>query len=522
MFLPMSYKIAKASLMTITVDDDGPADFHTIQEAINNASSGSTIFVHKGTYYEHVVVNKSLSLVGENMDLTIVDGRGTGKVIVVNASGVSIHGFTVRNSGALDSGILVDGSIGNNISHNIIEYTNGISLYYSGNNLISSNIIISNYYNGIYLLSSSNNVISNNNITFNYDGIRLQSSSNNVISGNTMFSNFRCGIYIDYSSNNTIYHNNFDNLENVLILQSGMKNAWDYTNEGNYWNNYAGHDLNGDGIGDSSYDIDPQNQDKHPLMGMFSIFNITFESETYSVTTISNSTISFFRFELGTETGNKIIRFIASGADGTVGFCRVTVPTGLMLPPYIVSIDGEEIIPESLNVSNGAHVCLYFTYLNKNQTITIIYSETLHLYNELLEEHLKLQSDFYRLNSTYYALLNNYSLLLGNFSQTQEHYDALNKSYYELYNLNTNLNVTYSALLNNYDALLESLSLLQERFSELNMSYQEHLQDYCEQTQNIRNLLYIFSAITALFLITTIYLSKRVHTGRTVKTKISE
>ncbi|MCZ2809141.1 MAG: pectinesterase family protein, partial [Candidatus Bathyarchaeota archaeon] len=70
---PPSYsKSVVASSSTILVPDN----YATIQEAINNANEGDTIFVRAGTYYEHVVVDKALSLVGENKHNTIIDGSG--------------------------------------------------------------------------------------------------------------------------------------------------------------------------------------------------------------------------------------------------------------------------------------------------------------------------------------------------------------------------------------------------------------------------------------------------------------
>ena len=84
------------SASTITVPDDYP----TIQEAINNAADGDTVFVKTGTYYEHVVVNKTVSLVGENSDMTIIDGNGTGHVVNITRDNVNVTNFTVRKGGS--------------------------------------------------------------------------------------------------------------------------------------------------------------------------------------------------------------------------------------------------------------------------------------------------------------------------------------------------------------------------------------------------------------------------------------
>jgi parallel beta-helix repeat protein len=491
MGLAFDVQIAKAEFTTWTVDDDGPAHFSTIQEAINNATSGDVIFVRAGIYYERVIVNKSVSLVGEDRDSTIIDGRNeTGSVISIKANQVSIKGFTIRGS-PTDSGILVDFSSGNEISHNTITNNNyGISLYSSGDNVISSNNISSNSNDGIFFYLSSDNVVSGNTISNNDDGIyllfsgdnvvsgntifsnnnygiSLYYSTNNVVSGNTIFSNNNYGIYLAlYSNNNAIYRNNFNNTYQVW---SDSANVWDDGDEGNYWSDYTGQDLNEDGIGDDPYVIDVNNQDNHPLMGMISKFSVTLVRETYYVTTICNSTISDFRFEIGPETGNKIIRFNVTGEDGTVGFCRIAIPTELMNYPYILLVGGKETVPTLLDVSNESHVYLYFTYVHSTHTVTIISSKMLHLYNELLDKHVKLQINLVDLNVTYYALLNNYSVLLANYSQLQESYRALNDS------------------------------------------YQEHLFVYSKNVQNIRNLMYIFAATAGIFITTTIYLSKHAH-----------
>jgi len=72
------FRISPAKVLpaTIIVPDIYP----TIQAAINAASAGDTIYVRNGTYYENVVVNKTISLIGENKNTTVVD-RNIGIVL---------------------------------------------------------------------------------------------------------------------------------------------------------------------------------------------------------------------------------------------------------------------------------------------------------------------------------------------------------------------------------------------------------------------------------------------------------
>jgi len=99
--LAFNIQLVKSEPRTLTVDDDGPADFSSIQEAINTASRGDTIFVHSGTYYENVVVNKTVSLIGENWNTTVVEGvvphSMWQSVIAVPSDLVAIANFTVTN-----------------------------------------------------------------------------------------------------------------------------------------------------------------------------------------------------------------------------------------------------------------------------------------------------------------------------------------------------------------------------------------------------------------------------------------
>ena len=83
------------------VGGSGSGNYITIQEAIDNADNGDTVFVYDDSspYYENIAINTSITLIGENKENTIIDGSGEGDVVKINANEVNISGFTIRNSG---------------------------------------------------------------------------------------------------------------------------------------------------------------------------------------------------------------------------------------------------------------------------------------------------------------------------------------------------------------------------------------------------------------------------------------
>jgi parallel beta-helix repeat protein len=241
--------VAKQNLMPIHNLDTG-LDYAAIQAAIDapETLNGHRISVEAGTYNENLVVDKSVSLVGENRATTVIDGSFTGAVVNITANTVSLTGFTIRNSGTgyqncgvlvSSSGNLISGndiennsgdgiclllsSNGNNITGNSVQNNTRTGIYCSSsNNNLDGNNVEGNGYNGVSLHSSDNNIISDNNITDNHDGIYIWSSScNNTISGNNVTVNNYHGVWLDSSSNNSLLRNSVTDNGEGITLQTG-------------------------------------------------------------------------------------------------------------------------------------------------------------------------------------------------------------------------------------------------------------------------------------------------------------
>ncbi len=323
----------------------------SIQEVIDNAAKGDTIYIKKGQYHGNLVINKSIILKGEAGAL--ISGSGEGNTIEINAPNVTIENLMIEKSGKKDTnaviwvessnniiqnnvlkdvhfGIYVNKGSNNQIVNNqIIGYRghfatkgNGIHLFYAEdtslignkiydtqdgvyfdfakrstlknnevshvrygyhvmyakeglieNNISSENItgamimdaadfrfidnVITKNLNyrghGVLIFDSDRIEITNNNVTYNNTGLSLQDARDCKIENNLFAGNYIGLDLKDKNERNTMVHNNF--IGNIVQTKIFTKvEPMDINEQGNYWDDYSGLDLDGDGIGEIPYE----------------------------------------------------------------------------------------------------------------------------------------------------------------------------------------------------------------------------------------------------------------------------
>ncbi len=249
------------------VGGTGPGNYSSIQDAIDDAWEYFTIFVYDDSspYYEHILVYKTLTIIGENRDTTIIDGNFSNEtIVIISADGVDFSGFTIQNSNEtyglmvtsshnnihhcrirnhiigmyFQSGFIADKPRArrNIIAYNIFENNSRTGLKVTENiwSSIIGNIAINNGLSGIAMLNNLFCTVKENLLIDNLRGIFVSDFFTKVIN-NEMRNNWKYGLYTYQGEFNIITKNNFynngeDNYTHATFMWCNWQN-W----KGNYW-----------------------------------------------------------------------------------------------------------------------------------------------------------------------------------------------------------------------------------------------------------------------------------------------
>ena len=226
-------------------------------------------------------------------------------VVLVNCVNITVENLKLSKNIPNISLVATTNSIVQNNSIKVVHA--GILFFGCSNNTISNNFVFDGG-RGIHLFSSFQNIITTNSIKNCSRAIKLKASDENIISSNIVSGNNFIGIDLDGSNSNKFFHNMISNCEQMALwvwndasenlfyfnnfvnnttnveayisdFQKFPINIWDNGTIGNFWSDYTGLDINNDGLGDSPYIIDENNQDNYPLMTPVLIMDPTFTPE---------------------------------------------------------------------------------------------------------------------------------------------------------------------------------------------------------------------------------------------------
>jgi len=303
---------------TLYVGGTGPNNYTTIQGAIDDAVDGDTVFVYdeSSPYKEKVIVNKSIDLIGENRNTTIIDYDDNSTIFILSDS-VTVSGFKIKgdydgiyilsinvvvsdnifeSDSAIDCigdynkisdniinspflGINIDSSNNTVIENTINTHSlGGISLH-GDDNIASDNIIMNTielyqFPGDIEIFLGDRNIVSNNTLIAmdndNRKGIRIWiNSQNNIIENNTIIGFEGAGIVLTEGDNNRIYHNTIDNCRDGIYIEKSRKNIVDFNEINNCIDGMDLRQSNSNTIANNNF----LNNTHNAFFSTFSFFN---------------------------------------------------------------------------------------------------------------------------------------------------------------------------------------------------------------------------------------------------------
>ncbi len=165
----------------------------------------------------------------------------------------------VRGSGTADDPYVIEGWV-----IDTLGYDYGIYIDHTKAHFVIKNCLIRYPQEkaGILLSAVENGRIEDCAIWGGHVGIQLLSARKVTIT-HTAIGYCDYGILVSTGSDHNVMYSNSIIACGLPARDEGISNRWYYEGRGNYWSDYRGKDLDGDGIGDSSYEIVP---DRFPLM----------------------------------------------------------------------------------------------------------------------------------------------------------------------------------------------------------------------------------------------------------------
>lgn len=197
----------------------GNQTFETVQEAVDAATPGDTIYL-EGGFSESVVIDTPNLTVKPSDTAEIlprIHGQQEGTVVTIDTDNVTIIDVAVTGSGpdrsSEDAGLNVNGTAATISNLTISDVTYGIwvngahDVDIIGNTIIGDpEIPVSDRGNGIHLWEADGAVVEGNQIQTLRDGIYYQWSSHVVATNNTMW-DLRYGVHYMYSDHNRLEGN---------------------------------------------------------------------------------------------------------------------------------------------------------------------------------------------------------------------------------------------------------------------------------------------------------------------------
>jgi len=217
------------------VGGSGPGNYTRIQDAIDNASEGDTVFVYSGLYNENIEINKSIVVSGQDRNTTFIVGENDSQIIQISDCSVEFKRFTVQKHNNTNLiGITIDNCWSSHIYENYVKSCDiGISIDFSESIIVSNNTIL-NCTLGIWDVVTRNVTITDNRIEGNRKGIGIEvelTIFKNYIKRNSIANN-SVGVYLFFALFSVVRENNFIGNQQQASFFDSFFSVWHQ----NYWN----------------------------------------------------------------------------------------------------------------------------------------------------------------------------------------------------------------------------------------------------------------------------------------------